>query len=52
MINTEFSLKNCVYTIYGPKVKLNCRPDGQRRLRRLVKRLLDGAETGLLRLNS
>jgi hypothetical protein len=35
-----------------PKVMLNCRPNGRRRLGRPLKRLLDEAETGLLRPNS
>jgi hypothetical protein len=35
-----------------PKVMLNYRPNGGKRLGRLLKRLLDEAETGLLRPNS
>jgi hypothetical protein len=32
-----------------PKIMLNTRPNGGRRLGRSLKRLLDEAETGLLR---
>jgi hypothetical protein len=32
-----------------PKIMLNCRPNGRKRLRRPLKRLLDEAETGLSR---
>ena len=34
-----------------PKIMLNCRPNGRRRLGRPLKRLLDEAETGLSRPN-
>jgi len=34
-----------------PKIMLNCRPNGRRRLGRPVKRLLHEAETGLSRSN-
>ena len=34
------------------KIMLNYRPNGRRRLGRTLKRLLDEAETGLLRPNS
>jgi hypothetical protein len=34
-----------------PKIMLNYRPHGQKRLGRPLKRLLDEAETGLLRPN-
>jgi len=30
-----------------PKIMVNCRPNGRRRIGRLLKRLLDEAETGL-----
>jgi hypothetical protein len=32
-----------------PKIMLNCGPNGRRRLGRPLKRLLDEAETGLLK---
>jgi len=35
-----------------PKIMLNYRPNGQRRLGRLLKRLLDEAEAGLSKPNS
>ena len=34
-----------------PKIMLNCRPNGRRRLGRTLKRLLDETETGLSRYN-
>ena len=34
-----------------PKIMLNCRPNGRRRLGRHLKRLVDEAETGLSRPN-
>jgi hypothetical protein len=34
------------------KIMVNCRPNGRRRIGRLLKRLLDEAETGLSRPTS